>query len=124
MDPGALQSYVRFMRERLFDHIDIPPGAWHVPDGTLPAEVRSKLGAHEKGEANPAMAVSNRRLPSRQGHGLCTAQHANVPSYDPLASVCTRQHLKLPRVWIRACLPHASQGHACTRLPGCGSVLP
>jgi hypothetical protein len=42
MDPGALQSYVRFMRERLFDHIDVPPGAWRVPDGTLPQAVRGR----------------------------------------------------------------------------------
>src|SRR5213596_2947200 len=33
MQPNELQSYVRFMREHLFDHIDIPAGQWHVPDG-------------------------------------------------------------------------------------------
>jgi glucosamine-6-phosphate deaminase len=38
MKPDELQSYVRFMREHLFDHIDIPAGQWHVPDGTLPRE--------------------------------------------------------------------------------------
>lgn len=38
MQPGSLQSYVRFMREHLFDHIDIQPGNWHVPDGTVPLE--------------------------------------------------------------------------------------
>ena len=38
MQPDELQSYVRFMREHLFDHVDIPPGNWHVPDGTLPIE--------------------------------------------------------------------------------------
>jgi glucosamine-6-phosphate deaminase len=31
--PTAPQSYVRFMREHLFDHIDIAPENWHVPDG-------------------------------------------------------------------------------------------
>ncbi len=35
MQPDSLQSYVRFMREHLFDHIDIPKGNWHVPDGTI-----------------------------------------------------------------------------------------
>ncbi len=35
MQPESLQSYVRFMREHLFDHIDIQPGNWHVPDGTI-----------------------------------------------------------------------------------------
>nr|WP_206293323.1 glucosamine-6-phosphate deaminase [Humisphaera borealis] len=38
MKPDELQSYVRFMREHLFDHIDIPRGNWNVPDGTLPRE--------------------------------------------------------------------------------------
>src|SRR3954451_19756746 len=38
MQPNELQSYVRFMREHLFDFIDIPSGNWHVPDGTLPVE--------------------------------------------------------------------------------------
>jgi glucosamine-6-phosphate deaminase len=36
MQPDALQSYHRFMREHLFDHIDIPVDAIHIPDGTLP----------------------------------------------------------------------------------------
>jgi glucosamine-6-phosphate deaminase len=38
MEPDAVQSYVRFMKEQLFDHIDIPANNWHVPDGTLPLE--------------------------------------------------------------------------------------
>lgn len=36
MNPDELQSYVRFMREHLFDRVDIPPDRWHVPDGTVP----------------------------------------------------------------------------------------
>ncbi|MEO1263532.1 MAG: glucosamine-6-phosphate deaminase [Bacteroidota bacterium] len=35
MQPAALQSYVRFMKEYLFDHIDIPKENIHIPDGTL-----------------------------------------------------------------------------------------
>ena len=35
MQPAELQSYVRFMREHLFDHIDIPDSNVHIPDGTL-----------------------------------------------------------------------------------------
>jgi len=38
MQPDALQSYRRFMREHLFDHVDIPAAAIHIPDGTLPRE--------------------------------------------------------------------------------------
>ncbi len=35
MDPQAHQSYVRFMNEHLFDHIDIKKENIHIPDGTI-----------------------------------------------------------------------------------------
>ncbi len=35
MQPESLQSYVRFMREHLFDHVDILVDNVHIPDGTL-----------------------------------------------------------------------------------------
>ncbi len=35
MNPASLQSYVRFMNEYLFDHVDIDPANVHVPDGTV-----------------------------------------------------------------------------------------
>jgi glucosamine-6-phosphate deaminase len=35
MNPDSLQSYVRFMREHLFDHLDIPAKNIHIPDGTV-----------------------------------------------------------------------------------------
>jgi glucosamine-6-phosphate deaminase len=35
MQPDALQSYVRFMNEYLFDHVDIPRAKVHIPDGSL-----------------------------------------------------------------------------------------
>jgi glucosamine-6-phosphate deaminase len=38
MQPGELQSYHRFMRELLFDHVDVPAGAVHIPDGTVAPE--------------------------------------------------------------------------------------
>ena len=38
MQPNELQSYVRFMNEHLFDHIDIPKANVNIPDGTLPVE--------------------------------------------------------------------------------------
>ncbi|MFZ9144097.1 MAG: glucosamine-6-phosphate deaminase [Aquirufa sp.] len=38
MEPDSIQSYVRFMKEQLFDHIDIPVTNYHLPDGTLPLE--------------------------------------------------------------------------------------
>ncbi len=38
MQPDARQSYVRFMYEYLFDHIDIPRSQIHIPDGTIELE--------------------------------------------------------------------------------------
>ncbi len=38
MEPDSIQSYVRFMKEQLFDHIDIPVTNYHLPDGTLALE--------------------------------------------------------------------------------------
>jgi glucosamine-6-phosphate deaminase len=38
MEPDSLQSYVRFMKEHLFNHIDIPKKNIHIPDGTLPKD--------------------------------------------------------------------------------------
>jgi len=35
MKPGAVQSYVRFMHENLFNQIDIDPKNINIPDGTL-----------------------------------------------------------------------------------------
>ena len=46
MQPDALQSYVRFMKEQLFDHIDIPKENYNIPDGTLPVE-KIKEYCHE-----------------------------------------------------------------------------
>lgn len=42
MEPKALQSYVRFMDENLFNHIDIDKGNINIPDGTLDQD---KVGA-------------------------------------------------------------------------------
>ncbi|MCP3933390.1 MAG: glucosamine-6-phosphate deaminase [Bacteroidetes bacterium] len=36
--PDAQQSYVRFMKELFFDHVNIKPKNIHIPDGTLPIE--------------------------------------------------------------------------------------
>lgn len=42
MQPNSLQSYVRFMNEHLFDHIDIPDEQVHIPDSTIPEEEINK----------------------------------------------------------------------------------
>jgi glucosamine-6-phosphate deaminase len=38
MEPDSVQSYTRFMKEQLFDHVDIPVTNYHIPDGTLAYE--------------------------------------------------------------------------------------
>ena len=38
MMQNSLQSYVRFMNEYLFDHVDIDRANVHIPDGTLTVE--------------------------------------------------------------------------------------
>jgi len=38
MKPDARQSYVTFMHEHLFDHVDIDKQNIHIPDGTLPTD--------------------------------------------------------------------------------------
>ena len=35
MQPNAVQSYVTFMNENLFNHVDIDKKNVHIPDGTL-----------------------------------------------------------------------------------------
>ena len=36
IDKDALQSYARFMKVNLFDHVDILPENCHIPNGELP----------------------------------------------------------------------------------------
>lgn len=49
MQPHELQSYMRFMNEHLFDHVDIPAENVHVPDGTLaPDEVGRYCESYEQ----------------------------------------------------------------------------
>ena len=42
MEADALQSYVRFMKEQLFSHVDIDPANYNIPDGTLAKDEISK----------------------------------------------------------------------------------
>jgi len=49
MQPGSLQSYHRFMREHLFDRIDIDPRHTHIPDGTCGEDdVRAMCDRYER----------------------------------------------------------------------------
>src|SRR5450759_69073 len=38
MQPTAAQSYVTFMNENLFNHVDIDKNNIHIPNGTLPQD--------------------------------------------------------------------------------------
>ena len=49
MDKDALQSYHYFMRRNLFEHTDINPSNYHLPDGMIPKdEVKEHCLAYEK----------------------------------------------------------------------------
>ncbi len=49
MEPGHLQSYHRFMKENLFDDIDIDPANIHIPDGTTDSKnVAAHCEAYEQ----------------------------------------------------------------------------
>ncbi|WP_298505838.1 glucosamine-6-phosphate deaminase [uncultured Maribacter sp.] len=49
MQPDSIHSYVRFMKEHLFDHIDIKPDNIHIPDGNLEKEdVKEFCEAYEQ----------------------------------------------------------------------------
>ncbi len=49
MEADSIHSYVRFMREHLFDHIDVKKENINIPDGTLEKEdVREYCNAYEE----------------------------------------------------------------------------
>ncbi|MBT8186818.1 MAG: glucosamine-6-phosphate deaminase, partial [Croceitalea sp.] len=49
MQPDSIHSYVRFMNEHLFDHIDIPADNVHIPDGTVTKEdIRAYCETYEQ----------------------------------------------------------------------------
>ena len=49
MAPDSIHSYHRFMRENLFDHVDIAPDAIHLPSGRVDrAEAEAHCAAYER----------------------------------------------------------------------------
>jgi glucosamine-6-phosphate deaminase len=49
ISPDHARSYRRFMREHLFDHLDIPDSQIHIPDGAIPrGEVTAACERYEK----------------------------------------------------------------------------
>ncbi len=48
MEPDSINSYVRFMKSLLFDHVDILPENYNIPDGTLAkSEIADYCAAYE-----------------------------------------------------------------------------
>jgi len=69
MEPKALQSYHRFMREHLFDHIDIPPEQVHIPDGQLAREDVASACMHYEEQIREAGGIDLQLLGiGRTGH--------------------------------------------------------
>ena len=54
MEPNSIQSYWRFMREQLFDHVDIPKDNYHVPDGTIRSEKMAEFTKKYEAEIEAA----------------------------------------------------------------------
>ena len=52
MQPDELQSYVRYMNEQLFDHIDIDRANVHIPDGSLSQDKVIEFCANYEREIN------------------------------------------------------------------------
>ncbi len=69
MQPLELQSYVRFMNEHLFDHIDIPAENVHIPDGTLPADKVAEYCQQYEADITAAWGIDIQLLGiGRTGH--------------------------------------------------------
>src|SRR5262245_709139 len=69
MQPYELQSYVRFMREHLFDFVDIDPTNIHIPDGTVPRDRVQEFCATYEAQIKEAGGIDLQLLGiGRTGH--------------------------------------------------------
>jgi len=69
MNPNELQSYRRFMREYLFDHVDIDPACAHVPDGTISRDEIAEYCAQYEQKIKDAGGIDYQLLGiGRTGH--------------------------------------------------------
>ena len=96
MPPESLQSYHRFMREYLFDHVDVPEANVNIPDGTVPLDkVHQYCQDYERRikEAGPerklvAFVMEEKAVPR---HGMPIAGGGQVfvkRPFEGLASEC------------------------------------
>ena len=69
IDPNSQQSYVRFMNEYLFDHVDIPRENIHIPDGTLDEDKVAKFCQNYEQQIQEAGGIDIQLLGiGRTGH--------------------------------------------------------
>lgn len=69
MQPDSLQSYVRFMKEHLFDYIDIPEENIHIPDGTVDEDQITEYCKQYEQQINDAGGIDIQLLGiGRTGH--------------------------------------------------------
>ncbi len=67
--PDATQSYVRFMKEYLFDHVDIDPANVHIPDGHLHLDAMEAFCKHYEQQIERAGGIDIQILGiGRTGH--------------------------------------------------------
>ncbi len=57
LDNDALQSYNRYMKEHLFDHVDIDPAHTHIPDGEIAKDDVKKYCADYEAEIEAAGGI-------------------------------------------------------------------
>src|SRR5688500_6105537 len=69
MRPDDLQSCHRFMREHLFDHLDVPADQIHLPDGTVARESVERAGREYEAAIDAAGGIDFQLLGiGRTGH--------------------------------------------------------
>ncbi|KAA3436293.1 glucosamine-6-phosphate deaminase [Rufibacter hautae] len=110
MQPDALQSYVHFMHEHLFNYIDILPQNIHIPDGSLPIEKVAEFCAAYEQLIEEAGGIDVQLLGiGRTGHigfnepGSGLASHTRLVKLDPLTIAdATKDFIKEEFVPLRA----------------------
>ena len=88
MDPASIHSYHRFMKEHLFDHIDIDPDNVHIPNGQLKEE---EIKAYCKDYENKIDEVGGLDI---QVLGIGRTGH--IGFNEPGSSPVSYTHLTLP----------------------------
>lgn len=81
MRPDQLQSYARFVREHLIDHVDIDPASVHVPDGTIEKQQASASCQRYEQQITDAGGIDIQLLGvSRTGHIGCNEPGSELTS--------------------------------------------